>query len=1153
MKPKSALLFLILILAACQTDSKQDDSPVNSNLPLVISEVMAGVEGNNNYEFIELHNTGNSIIDLDGITLWYRLATSDEDMLVYEWTARRLLAGHGHYLLSRESVDIGILPNATFSQALNTKGGGILLRDPEGRVIDSVGWGNAPAEFTEESPASVLENGKSLERHPGGEAGNGQDRNDNSKDFFLTSTPSPQNSGSIPTPSEDQPIAISLSGPPSVEPGSEFSYTLTIVNVSTELVPNITIEMIIPLELIVKEHPESVILNEQELLWEVGDLGAGDEYSETLHMEAPWAYLDFLIDNLFASSGDSDITVFASPVLTRIEGGIIPIGTARGLLGAELTVEGITTMYTGGYYAGGGNVKFYIEDDSGGLQVQVFDGEGVVSVPIGTHVRVKGMMSVYRGSVQIVPNSVPGDVEILEPSPDQDTPDTIVTLRQAANDFNSLPGRLVRVEGTVSRVEEFSYSYEMDLVDDEGQLLRLYIDKLTEMTVETIEPGHIFRASGILEVRDGNIMLYPRLQSDLEEVFPPVLLVNVDAPNTILPGDSFDVTITAINHSPEAVEDLMIAASLPAGIAELEAVYNDGSIEGEEIVWFIPGLEGNGESVSVGFKLRASADAGQIIINTYPKQPIDVALGESETWQIFIGATVPIWAIQGDGFASPYVLDEVTTSGVVTGIFPSLGGFWIQSPDSDANSMTSEGLFVNIGERDADLSIGDFVEVTGDVREISQQTMLEIFSLEDINVNSHDEPLPDPIELSPPIDDQASRIYYESLEGMLVEVRKPAVAVSPTSRYGEYSVVLLEHAIERIWRGESSGHIIMVDDGTADVHYDSSTLPYAIQTGDQVSNLYGPLAYTYGHYKIEPLDSPSITKSSITLAELPPLAADEFSIMTWNVENLFDILDPHPTDPPLPRRAEYELSLTKVANTIIAAGVPTIVGLQEVEHLGILEDLADHALLQTYEYMPVLVEGTDSRGIDVGYLVRGDRADILDVQQYIAPEGLTSRPPLLIQVQLNSSQGSFELFLINNHFTSMSGGVLATEPRRSAQAAWNVTVLEEVLGISSDANVAILGDLNSFYDSKPLDILREAGLEHVFDILEPAERYTYIFEGASQSLDHILVTPSVMELIESVDILHINADFPPADPDDPSPIHKSDHDPVIARFRFPEG
>jgi hypothetical protein len=228
MKLKSALLFLILIIAACQTDSKPDDSPTNSNLPIVISEVMAGVEGNNNYEFIELHNTENSILDLDGVSLWYRLPTSEENMLVYEWSGKRLLPGHGHFLLVREGVDIGILPNAIFSQALNTNGGGLLLLDAEDRVIDSIGWGNAPKELIEGSPSPVLENGKSLERHPGGEGGNAQDRNDNSRDFFLSTSPTPQNSGSDPTPADDRQVSLILTGPNSVEPGSDFSYTLSI-------------------------------------------------------------------------------------------------------------------------------------------------------------------------------------------------------------------------------------------------------------------------------------------------------------------------------------------------------------------------------------------------------------------------------------------------------------------------------------------------------------------------------------------------------------------------------------------------------------------------------------------------------------------------------------------------------------------------------------------------------------------------------------------------------------------------------------------------------------------------------------------------------------------------------------------------------------
>jgi hypothetical protein len=1155
MKSRIILALAVLFLSGCEatkTPDTNDETVEISSGNVLFSEVMAGIEGNNNYEFIELYNPSDAIADLNGLSLWYRLSTSDEDLIVYRWTDETPIPGHGHYLLSRQGQDLGILANASFNQSLNAAGGGLILRDSEGQPLDGLGWGNAPLEFTETAPAAVLENGNSLERYPGGVEGNALDSDDNSADFYLSSTPNPENTGSALTPEQDRLVALSLSGPERVEPGSAFSYTLTLSNLSDDDLIGLVVELGLPPDLAPVEPPGSMTQEEQKLYWSIPSLQASSDLSETLALTAPWLHGDYLIDHLFVKIDDPNQVVFANPHHTAIEGGTIPIGTARGLIGAELTVEGYVTMYTGGYFAGSGNVKFYVEDESGGLQVQVFGGEGEVSVPIGAQVRVTGTMGVYRDSLQIVPNSVPGDIEIIDPPSDRYIPDTPVSVRQAANDFESLPGRLIQVEGMVDRVEEFTYDYEMDIADDEGQILQLYIDKLTEMSVETIEPGSVFRCTGILEVRDGILMLYPRLQSDLEEVFPPVLMLEIDAPNTVLPGESFDVSLITTNYSPDPVEDITIAVRLPLEMTQVAAVYDDGRIEGNEAVWSIPSLGVRADSVSVGLSLQVLATSGRIQIESYTKLPLDVDVAEPEPWGIFIGNTLPIWAVQGDGLTSPYVLDQVRTTGVVTGVFPSLGGFWIQSLKTDNDPNTSEGLFVFLGDRETDVTVGDYLDLAGVVREISQQTLLEIESLDDINILDQGLANPEAIELSPPLDDDASLAYYETLEGMLVQVSEPAVAVSPTSRYGEYSVVLLEHGVDRIWRGAPSGYLIMVDDGTSDVHNDSSTLEYVVQTGDHVSDLFGPLAFTFGHYKIEPLHPPSIQKSSITIEELPPLPPDQFSVMTWNVENLFDILEPHPADPPLPRKAEYELSLTKIASTILAAGVPTIVGLQEVENVGILEDLVEHPLLQQYAYHPVLIEGTDSRGIDVGYLVREDRGKILDVEQYIAPEGLTSRPPLLLQVELDSPGGTFDLSLLNNHFTSMSGGVQATEPRRTAQAAWNVTVLQELLGSDPTAYVAILGDLNSFYDSKPIDELRNAGLEHVFDILEPAQRYTYIFEGASQSLDHILVTHNLMELIEAVDILHLDADFPPADPDDPSPIHKSDHDPVIARFRFPE-
>jgi predicted extracellular nuclease len=59
-------------------------------------------------------------------------------------------------------------------------------------------------------------------------------------------------------------------------------------------------------------------------------------------------------------------------------------------------------------------------------------------------------------------------------------------------------------------------------------------------------------------------------------------------------------------------------------------------------------------------------------------------------------------------------------------------------------------------------------------------------------------------------------------------------------------------------------------------------------------------------------------------------------------------------------------------------------------------------------------------------------------------------------------------------------------------------------------------------------------------LLPPEERYTYVFDGASQVLDHILVSRSLLATAE-VDVVHCAAELPAAE-------RASDHDPVLARL-----
>jgi len=120
-----ATLVAILILSACdsgldETPSLEGISEVNPTATqepvypppgeptLLFSEVLTGVEGNNNHDFIELYNTGTEVpLDLKGWSLWFKLSDKEDESLVYRWSKSTLVPPQGHYLLVYEGQDVG--------------------------------------------------------------------------------------------------------------------------------------------------------------------------------------------------------------------------------------------------------------------------------------------------------------------------------------------------------------------------------------------------------------------------------------------------------------------------------------------------------------------------------------------------------------------------------------------------------------------------------------------------------------------------------------------------------------------------------------------------------------------------------------------------------------------------------------------------------------------------------------------------------------------------------------------------------------------------------------------------------------------------------------------------------------------------------------
>jgi Ca2+-binding RTX toxin-like protein len=86
----------------------------------------------------------------------------------------------------------------------------------------------------------------------------------------------------------------------------------------------------------------------------------------------------------------------------------------------------------------------------------------------------------------------------------------------------------------------------------------------------------------------------------------------------------------------------------------------------------------------------------------------------------------------------------------------------------------------------------------------------------------------------------------------------------------------------------------------------------------------------------------------------------------------------------------------------------------------------------------------------------------------------------------------------------------------------------------------VLGDLNEFEFISPVLSLAES-LTNLTMQLPPEERYTFIFDGNSQSLDHILVSDALNSVAE-FDAVHMNAEYAALR------TRASDHDALVSRF-----
>lgn len=388
-----------------------------------------------------------------------------------------------------------------------------------------------------------------------------------------------------------------------------------------------------------------------------------------------------------------------------------------------------------------------------------------------------------------------------------------------------------------------------------------------------------------------------------------------------------------------------------------------------------------------------------------------------------------------------------------------------------------------------------------------------------------------------------------------------------------------------------------------------------VGTGQVVSNLVGPLDYAFRTYTILPDPaSPPMVSGTIGAVPLPAPAANEFTVASYNLERFFDTVNDPGIGEPVLTATAFNNRLNKASLAIRnILRTPDILGVIEVENLTTLQSLATKINSDAVNnsepnpnYVAYLVEGNDVGGIDVGFLVKTafvtgsiprvtvnavvqEGAGALFTNPDNSTELLNDRPPLRLMAVVNRAVGpGFPITVIVNHLRSLNdvnndgagqNGWPTTGARvrakRQAQAVFLANLIQTRQVNDPTERILAVGDFNAFQVNDGLaDVINTikgtpspdnqtavAGdgadlvnpdLTNLVDLATAAEKYSYVFDGNAQVLDHHLANAVLFSSVASFRTGRIDADFPETFRNDANrPERLSDHDAPMTYIALP--
>ena len=424
--------------------------------------------------------------------------------------------------------------------------------------------------------------------------------------------------------------------------------------------------------------------------------------------------------------------------------------------------------------------------------------------------------------------------------------------------------------------------------------------------------------------------------------------------------------------------------------------------------------------------------------------------------------------------------------------------------------------------------------------------------------------------------------FWESLEGMRVQTGDVR-SVGPLS-HGEIFTVLDDVAEETknggILLKKNNAHGERIPFKLADM---KAAKDFDVLTGDQFKGpLVGYVNYGFQNYKVH-VDTQAMKdahQGSTTKPKATSIKPSEkkLTIASYNLENFSN-----------DKKTSTDDKAQKLAKGIVKnMKNPDIVGVTEVQdnngpNKGDAKSNESYERLISniervggpkYKYVNIDPENNKDGGqpesnIRVGFLYNPERVKLKEGMKAgdattavaykngkltlnpgrIAPNDeafIESRKPLAAQFEFKGK----DVVAIINHWNSKRGddGLFgqkqppfqASEVQRLKEA--NV-VNEFVKSIKRDnptANVVAMGDFNDFQWSKSLKTLEKGPMTNLVNDVPKASRYSYVYQGNTQTLDHFFVSDN-MEKRAKLDMIHVNADFTDLNG------RASDHDPLLAQ------